>query len=96
MATVPDGFILVCKRGCPTCTMIEPVMIQLEGSKIPLTIYAQDDPSLGDQIDIEIRDWTTLVADKLDLQGRQHKPEIDQPGSNLELADLHIDLRKEG
>ena len=39
-----DGLILVAKRECPTCTMVEPVMRQLADGAHPFTIYSQDDP----------------------------------------------------
>ena len=40
-----DGLIVVAKRDCPTCTMIEPVYRQLADSDMPVTVYSQDDPS---------------------------------------------------
>ena len=43
MDTLPDGFIAVVKRDCPTCALVEPVLVQLE-SQIPLRVYTQDDP----------------------------------------------------
>ena len=39
-----DGLILVAKRECPTCTMVEPVMAQLAAGSLPFTVYSQDDP----------------------------------------------------
>ena len=45
MNALPDGLIVVCKRDCPTCVMVEPVLSQLAASEIPLTIYTQDDPT---------------------------------------------------
>ena len=39
-----DGLILVAKRECPTCTMVEPVMRQLADGAHPFTVYSQDDP----------------------------------------------------
>jgi len=40
-----NGLIVVAKRDCPTCTLIEPVYRQLAESGQPVTIYTQDDPS---------------------------------------------------
>jgi hypothetical protein len=40
-----DGLIVVAKRDCPTCTLIEPVYKQLAESGLPVTIYTQDDPA---------------------------------------------------
>jgi len=45
MSTLPDGLIIVCKRDCPTCTLLTPVYEQLRAAPIPVTIYTQDDPS---------------------------------------------------
>ena len=38
-------YIIICKRDCPTCTLIEPVMAELMAHNRPLTIYTQDDPA---------------------------------------------------
>ena len=40
----PDGFVIVAKRDCPTCTLIEPVMQSLDRAG-PLTVFSQDDPT---------------------------------------------------
>jgi hypothetical protein len=45
MPTPPDGLIIVCKRDCPTCTMLTPVYAQLRAGTTPVTIYTQDDPT---------------------------------------------------
>ena len=42
--SLPDGLILVCKRDCPTCTLIEPILGNLAAER-PLTVYTQDDPA---------------------------------------------------
>ena len=39
-----DGWVVVVKRDCPTCLLIEPVLRQLAAAG-PLTIYSQDDPA---------------------------------------------------
>ena len=50
-----DGLILVAKRECPTCEMVEPVMRQLAVGGLPFTVYTQDDPAfpsgLADVVD---------------------------------------------
>lgn len=51
---VPDGFVAVVKRDCPTCVMVEPVLQTMEEGGLPLTVYTQDDPTfpaLGGVID---------------------------------------------
>lgn len=45
---LPDGVVVVVKRDCPTCTLIEPVLIQLAASAQPVTVITQDDPSFPD------------------------------------------------
>jgi hypothetical protein len=41
---LPDGWVAVVKRDCPTCVLVEPVLQQLAGAGT-LTVYSQDDPS---------------------------------------------------
>ena len=41
---LPDGWVAVVKRDCPTCVLVEPALRQLAGSG-PLTVYSQDDPA---------------------------------------------------
>lgn len=42
MQTLPEGLIVIVKRACPTCTLIEPVLEQLSRGDVPLTVIAQD------------------------------------------------------
>ncbi|NDH64195.1 MAG: thioredoxin, partial [Alphaproteobacteria bacterium] len=39
-----DGLVIVAKRDCPTCVLIEPVMQSLDRDG-PLTVISQDDPT---------------------------------------------------
>ena len=43
--TWPDGLIVVAKRECPTCTLVEPLLATLAQGAGPLTVYVQDDPA---------------------------------------------------
>ena len=43
MTPLPDGLILVAKRACPTCALVEPLAADMAG-RGPLTVYVQDDP----------------------------------------------------
>jgi len=61
MSTLPNGLIVVCKRDCPTCAMLEPVLGQLAQGDSSLTVYCQDDPTFPatvphviDDTDLEI------------------------------------------
>jgi hypothetical protein len=40
---LPDGWVAVVKRDCPTCRLVEPVLVQLAAAGA-LTVYSQDDP----------------------------------------------------
>jgi hypothetical protein len=42
MQTLPDGLIVILKRTCPTCALIEPVLAQLARGSRPLTVIVQD------------------------------------------------------
>ncbi|MBT4520936.1 MAG: thioredoxin family protein [Halieaceae bacterium] len=44
MAAVDDHYVMVLKRECPTCTLIEPVVTELEEAGFSLQIWTQDDP----------------------------------------------------
>jgi hypothetical protein len=44
MASLPDGLVVVAKRDCPTCVLVEPVLAALATGALPLTVYSQDDP----------------------------------------------------
>ena len=43
MPPIPDGLIVIAKRDCPTCTLIEPLLAELVDGELPLTVYVQDD-----------------------------------------------------
>ncbi len=42
MQTLPEGLIVILKRACPTCTLIEPILAQLALGTLPLTVVVQD------------------------------------------------------
>ena len=41
---LPDGWVVVLKRDCPTCVLVEPVLHQLHAAG-SLTVVSQDDPA---------------------------------------------------
>lgn len=45
MITPSDGLIVVVKRDCPTCVMVEPVLAELVRAGKPMSVITQDDPS---------------------------------------------------
>ena len=50
MQMISDGFIIVAKRDCPTCTMLEPVYRELADSTTQIVIYSQDDPTFPESV----------------------------------------------
>ncbi len=42
---LPDGLVVVSKRSCPTCVLIEPVMGELAEAGTAFTVFSQDDPT---------------------------------------------------
>ena len=47
---LPDGFVVIVKRECATCQMIEPVLKDIASHKTPLTVYTQDDPTFPESV----------------------------------------------
>ena len=45
MHSPPNGLIIIVKRDCPTCMLVEPLIRQLANSDTPITVYVQDDPA---------------------------------------------------
>ena len=50
MPMIPDGLIVVAKRDCPTCTLLEPVYRELAENTGSFAFYSQDDPSFPESI----------------------------------------------
>ena len=48
---LPDGWLVVLKHDCPTCTLVEPVLQQLHAAG-PLTVYSQDDPAFPAGVEV--------------------------------------------
>jgi len=45
---LPDGFVAVVKRDCPTCQLVEPVLAQLADAAVLASVVTQDDPTFPD------------------------------------------------
>lgn len=56
---LPDGFVAVVKRDCPTCVLVTEVLVQLADTGEPLTVVSQDDPTFPDGL--EVTDDTSLA-----------------------------------
>ena len=47
---LPDGFVVVVKRECATCQMVDPVLKDISAHSSPLTVYTQDDPTFPESV----------------------------------------------
>jgi len=47
---LPDGFVVIVKRECATCQMVDPVLRDIAAHKTPLTVYTQDDPTFPESV----------------------------------------------
>ena len=62
--TLPsDGLLVVLKKACPTCTLVAPLLSQIEG----LTIYTQDDPQFPQGLDVQ-DDRSLEVSFRLNIE----------------------------
>ena len=68
MHTLPDGLIVVAKRDCPTCLLVEPVLRELASGTDPLTVYAQDDPDYAAGVRGVIHDATLETSFRLQVE----------------------------
>lgn len=51
MQMISDGLIVVAKRDCPTCTLIEPVYRELANGGATVAVFSQDDPTFPESVD---------------------------------------------
>lgn len=56
MPPPPASWLVFTKRDCPTCTLIESVLQELDKESTPITVYSQDDPSFPAQVSTVIDD----------------------------------------
>ena len=62
-----EQLIVVAKRDCPTCTLIEPVYAELAAGQEPLTVYSQDDPGFPGTVDSVVDDRELENSYKFDI-----------------------------
>ena len=67
MKTLREGLIVVAKRDCPTCTLIEPVYRQLAGIGEKFVVYTQDDPAFPDGLANTVDDTELAHSYGLDI-----------------------------
>ena len=53
---ISDGLIVVAKRNCPTCVLVEEVFKQLEQSDMEVEIVSQDDPDFPANVETVVDD----------------------------------------
>jgi hypothetical protein len=64
---LPDGVVVIVKRDCPTCRIVEPVLAQLDAAPgVTLTVFTQDDPSFPAGVGKVVHD------DDLDVSYHHH------------------------
>ncbi|MDX1523882.1 MAG: thioredoxin family protein, partial [Anaerolineae bacterium] len=68
MINLPDGWVVVCKEDCPTCTLIEPVLGYLAGQATPLTVYSQDNPAFPRTVSEVVDDTSLEVSYRLNIE----------------------------
>ena len=64
----PDGLVVVVKRDCPTCTLIEPVLQRLAQSGARLTVFTQDDPSFPQKVPAVMDDRQLEASFRLKIE----------------------------
>ena len=53
-AQLPDGLVIIAKRECATCQMVEPLLARIAQGNTPLTVYTQDDPTFGRDVNSQL------------------------------------------
>ena len=65
--TLPDGLVAVVKRDCPTCELVEPVLIDLK-NRADVTVFTQDDPEFPRKADWVVHDHDLSVSWHHDIE----------------------------
>ena len=69
LETQPANYVLVVKKDCPTCTLIEPVIRALAGNTaLSLKVYVQDDPSFPANLGGVIDDSSLEYSYRCDIE----------------------------
>jgi hypothetical protein len=68
MIALPDGLIVIAKKDCPTCVLVEPVLHELDGGSVPLTVYSQDDPDFPSGVSRRVHDRTLETSYRLGIE----------------------------
>jgi len=65
---LPDGLIVIAKRDCPTCGLVEPLLHELAAGGTPLTVYVQDDPAYAAGVPGAVLDKTLEQSFRLGVE----------------------------
>ena len=84
--TLPDGLIVVAKRDCPTCGLVEPLLRELAAAGQPLTVYVQDDPAYAAGLAGAVYDATLEQSFRL---GVEFVPTLIRVAGGQEVARTH-------
>ena len=68
MQNMQNGLVVVAKRDCPTCVLIEPVLAALAGGSEVLSVISQDDPGFPGTINGVIDDRQLEASYHLDIE----------------------------
>ena len=68
LLSLADGLIVVAKRECPTCVLVEPLLHELAQSGLALTVYVQDDPAYAAGLPGQLFDDTLEQSFRLGIE----------------------------
>ncbi|MBP8309802.1 MAG: thioredoxin family protein [Burkholderiaceae bacterium] len=68
MSPLPDGLIVIAKRDCPTCVLVEPLLARISEAGLPLSVYSQDDPRYGAGLSGSMHDVTLEHSYRLGVE----------------------------
>lgn len=83
---LPDGLIVVAKRDCPTCGLVEPLLAQLALAGGALTVLVQDDPAYAAGLPGQVLDETLERSFRL---GIEFVPTLIRMAGGVEVARTH-------
>jgi hypothetical protein len=63
-----DGLIAVVKQNCPTCTLVEPVLRQLDQAKVLTAVYTQDNPRFPADVGTVIDDASLENSYRMNIE----------------------------
>ncbi len=85
MNRLPEGLIVVAKRECPTCTLVEPLLHEMAAqSGLPLTVYVQDDAGYAAGLPGQVLDTTLAHSFGLGIEFVPTLIRVDAHGVEVE------------